>query len=163
MRTFWQFLRQRVIGLAIRHPALMSALVYFFLFTVSNHVEFVTGMAVPISPFSHMLVEGAVMAGFGAALLYEVIRLHRQLAEIRMVHAVVTTLHHEINNPLLVIQFSAEKLQALKHYDETSVDDILRQGTQIRDVVVKLGELDQTVRFHQQPGFEGLIDVERSR
>ncbi|MBI4466610.1 MAG: hypothetical protein HY656_04175 [Acidobacteria bacterium] len=163
MGTIWRFLRQRVIGLAIRHPGPASGIVFFFLFTVSNHIEFATGMAIQISPFHHMLIESAVMAGFGAALLYELIRLHRRLAEVLMVRTVVSTLHHEINNPLQVIQFSAEKLQTLKSYDEGTVSAILKHNTHIHDVVIKLSELDQEVCLHQEPGFEGLIDVARSR
>jgi len=159
----WRFVRQRVIGMAIRRPGLTAGIVFFFLLTVSNHVEFVTGMAVPISPFWHMLVEGAVMASFGAALLYEIIRLHRKLAEVRMVRAVASTLHHEINNPLTVIQFSAEKMLRLRVYDEPSVNDIISHNTRIRDVVVRLSELDQEVRLRFEAGFEGLIDLARSR
>lgn len=157
------WVRRHVIPLAIRNPGPTAAIVFFFLFTVSNHLEFVTGMALQIAPFWHILVTGAVFALFGALLLYEVIRLHRKLAEVRMVRTVVSTLHHEINNPLQVIQFSAEKMQALQTYDEISVNDILNQGTRIRDVVAKLGELDQEVLLHQEPGFEGLIDVARSQ
>ena len=157
------WLRRHVIPLAIRHPALAAGIVFFFLLTLSNHIEFTTGMVVPISPFWHMLIEGAVMAGFGAALLYEIIRLHRQLAEVRMVRAVASTLHHEINNPLTVIQFSAEKMLRLRVYDEPSVNDIISHNTRIRDVVVRLSELDQEVRLRLDAGFEGLIDLVRSR
>ena len=157
------WVRRHVIPLAIRNPGPTAGLVFLFLFTLSNHVEFVTGMVIQISPFSHILMTGAVFALFGAVLLYEVIRLHRKLAEVKMVHTVVSTLHHEINNPLLVIQFCAEKMQALRNYDEASVNDILTHGTRIRDVVVKLSELDQEVRLHREPGFEGLIDVARSQ
>ena len=163
MRTFWQWLRQRVVRLAIRNPGPTTALVFFFLFTVSNHVEFATGMDLALPPLWRMVVTGAVMAIFGAMLLYEVIRLHRKLAEVQMVHTVVSTLHHEINTPLMVIRLSAEKLQDLKSYHEASVRDILAQGTRIRDVVIKLSELDQEVRLHPEPGFQGLIDVARSR
>ena len=159
----WRFLRQRVIGLAIRHPGATAGIVFFFLFTLSNHIEFVTGMAVPISPFHHMLIEGAVMAGFGAALLYEVVRLHRQLAEVRMVRAVASTLHHEIDNPLAVIQFAAEKLQALRSFDAATVGEILAHNGRIRDVVLRLTELDREVHLRIEPGLEGLIDLDRSR
>lgn len=159
----WQFLRQRVVGMAIRHPGSAAGLVFFFLLTLSNHIEFTTGMAVPISPFWHMLIEGGVMAGFGAALLFEIIRLHRKLVEVRMVRAVASTLHHEINNPLMVIQFSAEKLRTLRSYDDAAVGEILAHNTHIRDVVVKLTELDQEIRLRYEPGFEGLIDLARSR
>lgn len=157
------WVRKHVIPLAIRNPGPTVGIVFFFLFTLSNHVEFITGMAIQVSPFIHFVFTGAVFATFGAILLYEVIRLHRKLAEVKMVHTVVSTLHHEINNPLLVIQFCAEKMQALHNYDEGSVNDIIVHGTRIRDVVVKLSELDQEVRLHREQGFEGLIDVARSR
>lgn len=154
--------RKHILSLAGRYPGLVSALLFFFLFAVSNHIEFTTGMAMQISPFWHMLLVGAVMASFAAILLYDVIRLHRQLAEVQMVRTVVSTLHHEINNPLMVIQLSAEKLQALKSYDEPTVNNILDYGIVIRDVVVKLGTLDDEVKLRVEPGFEGLIDVHRS-
>lgn len=155
--------RKHILSLAVRYPGLMSALLFFFLFAVSNHLEFTSGMALQSSPFWHMLLVGAVMASFAAILLYEVIRLHRQLAEVRMVRHVVSTLHHEINNPLLVIQLSAEKLQALRAYDDPTVKNILDYGTVIRDVVVQLGSLDYEVRLRVEPGFENLIDIARSR
>lgn len=157
------WVRKHVIPLAIRNPGPTAGVVFLFLFTLSNHFEFVTGMAIQISPFAHILATGAVFALFGAVLLYEVIRLHRKLAEVKMVRTIVSTLHHEINNPLLVIQFSAEKMQALQSYDEASVSDIIAHGTRIRDVVVKLSELDHEVQLHQERGFEDLIDVARSR
>jgi signal transduction histidine kinase len=157
------WVRRHVIPLAIRHPGAAAGLVFFFLFTVSNHVEFATGMALRISPYWRILVTGALFALFGAALLYEIIRLHRQLAEVRMVRAVASTLHHEINNPLTVIQFSAEKMLRLRTYDEPSLTDIINHNTRIRDVVVRLTDLDQEVRLRFEPGFEGLIDLVRSR
>lgn len=157
------WVRRHVTGLAIRHPSVAAALLFLFLFTLSNHIEFTTGMALQISPFWHMLLIGGVMASFAAILLYDVIRLHRRLAEVQMVRTVVSTLHHEINNPLMVIQLSAEKLQMLKSYDEPTVNNILDYGTAIRDVVGKLGQLDEEVKLRVEPGFEGLIDVHRSR
>ena len=159
----WQWLRRRIVGMAVRHPGPASGIVFLFLLTVSDHVEFATGMALQISPFWHMIVMGAVVGTFGASLLYEVIRLHRLLAELQMVRAVVITLHHEINNPLQVIQFSAEKLRSGGNYDEVCVRNILDYGSRIRDAVVKLRELDEEVRLNQDPNFRGLIDLAQSR
>ena len=163
IRQVWLAFRQRIVAMAVRFPAPTAALVFFFLFTMANHIEFVTGMALQISPFWHMIVMGAVMAAYGASLLYEVIRLHCKLAELQMVRTVVSTLHHEINNPLQVIQLSAQKLQDGGHYDAACVRNILDYGGHIRDAVLKLKELDQEVRLHRDPGFRGLIDVPRSR
>lgn len=159
----YRWLRRRVVRLAIRNPALTTAIVFFLLFTVHNHVEFATGMAIQISPFWQMLLMGALMSVFGSLLLFEVIRLHRRLAEVHMVRTVASSLHHEINNPLMVIQFCAERMESLQRYDQTSVHDILVHGHRIRDVVLKLSDLDQEVRLHRDPGFPGLIDLPRSR
>jgi nitrogen fixation/metabolism regulation signal transduction histidine kinase len=76
---------------------------------------------------------------------------------------VVATLHHEINNPLTVIQLSAEKLHELQRYDEPTVANIITHGTRIYTVVSKLNKLDEAVHLRQEEGFEGLIDVARSR
>ncbi len=149
--------------MAVHSPGLAAALVFFFLFTVSNHVEFTTGMVLQISPFWHMLIMGAVMAVFGAMLMLEVIREYRRLTEVETVRAVVATLHHEINNPLTVIQLSAEKLHELQRYDEPTVTNIITHGTRIYAVVSKLNKLDEEVHRRQEEGFEGLIDVTRSR
>jgi len=162
MFKWWSWLRQRVVQIAVRSPGLAAALVFFFLFTVSNHVEFTTGMVMQISPFWHMLIMGAVMAVFGAVLMLEVIREYRKLTEVETVRIVVATLHHEINNPLTVIQLSAEKLHELKRYDELTVDNIITHGTRIYAVVSKLNKLDEAVHLRQDEGFEGLIDVARS-
>lgn len=64
-----EWIRQHVIRLALRHPGLMTAMLFFLLFTVSNYIEFTTGMALQTSPFWHMLLEGAAMSSFGAMLL----------------------------------------------------------------------------------------------
>lgn len=163
MRRWWLWLRRRVVQMSIRSPGLAAALVFFFLFTVSNHVEFTTGMVLQISPFWHMLIMGVVLAVFGAMLMLEVIQEYRRLAEVQMVRTVVATLHHEINNPLTVIQLSAEKLHDLQRYDAPTVTEILAHGTRIHNVVAKLNQLDEEVHLRQEQGFEGLIDIGRSR
>ena len=163
MTFLYPRVRKLVIHLAIHHPVLMSTLFFFFLLTLANHIQFATGMAIKISPFWQFLLTGAAMAFFGASLLYEVIRLYRDLLQVQMVSTISASLHHEINNPLNVIQLSAEKLQALKSYDETTVSDILAYSTRIQDVVVKLSELKEKVRPHKDPGFGGIIDVSRSQ
>lgn len=163
MLRLWRWLRQRIVLMAIRNPGPTVALVFFFLFTISNHVEFTTGMVLQISPFWHMLTMGVVMAIFGAVLMLEVIREYRRLAEVQIVRTVVATLHHEINNPLTVIQLSAEKLHDLQRYDAPTVTEILAHSTRIHNVVAKLNQLDEEVHLRQEQGFEGLIDIARSR
>ncbi len=162
MLAFWRRLRQLIIRLAFRDPRGMSALVFLFLFVVSNHV-YSGAKSLQDFTFWHMLMMGTLMATFGAVLLYEVIRTQRNLAEVRMVRTVTSTLQHEINNSLNVIQLSAGKLQALKSYDESSVRNILTYSSRIHDVVTKLSQLEERVLFHQDPGFAGVIDVARSR
>ena len=156
------WVRRQVIRLALRYPRLITVLFLLFLFTVSNHIEFATGMAVRISPLWHTMGEGLIVATFGAFLLYEAIRLYREFAELQMVHIVVRSLHHEINNPLTFLLLSAERLQALNSYDETTVRNILAQGSHIRDVVAKLSQLEEKVLLHEDPGFRGLLDLARS-
>lgn len=85
------------------------------------------------------------------------------MAELRTVRAVVSTLHHEINNPLQVILLSADRLQSLQSFESTCVEDIAVNSTRIRDVVAKLGSLEDEVRLQEDLGFAGLIDVARSR
>lgn len=154
--------RLRGIGFAVRYPRLASVLVFLFLFTVSNQVEFLSRVVLKIPLFEQMIVTGVVMATFGALLLAELIRLHRQVVEAQMVRTVASTLSHEINNPLQVIQFSAEKLQMLHAYDDHCVGHILTQGVRIRDVLAKLMNLEREVRLRQDAGFAGLIEIEHS-
>lgn len=163
LRAFWRRLRQRVTGLALGYPPLMAVLIFLFLLTLSNQVYFATGIAVQIPVFWHMLVMGTLMATYGAFLLYEVIRLHGKLAEVRLVRTIASTLHHEINDPLMVIQLSGEKLQTLRSYDETCVNNILAYGTRIRDVLLRLSKLEEEVRLRKEQGFAGLIDIPGSR
>lgn len=163
LRTSWQWLKHRLIQLAANYPQLMVVLIFLFLLTLSNQVYFATGIAVQIPIFWHMLVMGTLMATYGAFLLYEVIRLHGRLAEARLVRTVASTLHHEINNPLMVIQLSAEKLQTLRTYDETTVQNILTQGARIRDALLRLSKLEEEVRLRKEQGFAGLIDIPGSR
>lgn len=159
----WQWFRQQVQKLALSRPRLMTALVFFFLYTVSNYVHFATTTVLKISPFWQMLVTGAVLATFASLLLYEVVRLHRHLAEVQAVTMAARTIRFEINNAFTVIQLSTEKLRDLQGYDEISVRNILAQGGYVRDALNKLAALEQKVRLHQEPGFEGLVDIEQSR
>ena len=162
-QPFWRWLRERIIGLALSYPFLIAGLMFLFLLTVSNHVFFAVGIAIQVSVFWQMLAIGSVMASFGAALLYEVIRLQSRLTEAWLVRSVVATLQHEINNPLQVINLTAEMLLSSRSYDETSLRNILAEGMRIRDAVAKLSTLTQEVRLRREPGFAGLIDVTGSR
>ncbi|MFQ5817951.1 MAG: histidine kinase dimerization/phospho-acceptor domain-containing protein [Terriglobia bacterium] len=163
LRVFWRWPRQRLLQLALKYPPLMAGLIFLFFLTVSNQVYFTTGIALQLPAFWHMLLMGTLMATYGAFLLHEIIRMHSKLARVQVVRTLVSTLQHEMNTPLMVIQLSAHKLQTLKSYDETCVNNILDHTLRIRDLIVKLSHLDQEVRLHQKPGFEGLIDVTRSR
>jgi signal transduction histidine kinase len=155
--------RRLVANLCIKHPVLAAVLLFFLMFTLSNYVSVTTRFDLVLSPFWNMVVEGAVMAFFAAAPLYEVCRLNRQLTELDTVRTIVTTLHHEINNPLQVILLSADRLHLIERYDAECVEDIAANGTRIRDVVLKLSGLEAGVRLHTEPGFRGLIDIARSR
>src|SRR3989338_3727441 len=53
-------------------------------------------------------------------------------------------------------------MQALHSYDEASASNIIAHGTRIRDVVVKLSELDHEVHLHRERGLANLIEVARS-
>lgn len=161
--TPWHWLRQQVKQLALSRPRLMTGLLFFFLYTVSNYVHFATTTVLKISPFWQMLVTGAVLATFASLLLYEVVRLHRHLAEVQTVTMAARTIRFEINNAFTVIQLSTEKLRDLQGYDENSVRNILAQGAQVRDGLNKLAELEKRVHLHEEPGFEGLIDIAQSQ
>lgn len=163
MRSFWSPLRRRIVRLALEYPPLMSALVFLFLLTFSNQIYFVTSSVIPISSFRHMLVVGALMATFGAVLLYELLRSNRRLAQIDMVRPMARSLLHELNNPLQVIQLSAEKLKALDRYDEDCVKNIIAQVERIGDLATKLIQLQEEIFLRREPEFAGLIDLARSR
>ncbi len=163
MATFWCHVRKRIIVLALRWPPVMAALMFLFLLTVSNQVYFTASHIIEIFSYWHMLLMGTLMASFGALLLYEVIRLTRRLTELEIVRLVANTLLHEINNPLQVIQMSAEKLRTLQQHDQETVGKILAHGERIRDTVANLSKLRERILLHQESGFAGLIDLERSR
>lgn len=150
--TPWQWLRQRMKDLALSKPRLMTALVFFFLYTVSNSVHFLTTTVLQISPFWQMLVMGAVLATFTSLLIYEIVQQHRRLAEAQIVTKTARTIRNEINNAFTAIRLSTEKLRDLQGYDELSVRNILAQAAYVRDALNKLAELEQDVRLHQEPG-----------
>lgn len=147
---------------ASRHRGLSAAVMFLFLFNVSNYVEFATRWKLPIPPFSQMMITGTVMAAFGAMLLAEVLRLHRQAAEATMVRVVVRTLGHEINNPLQVVQLTAEQLRGSGGASQRSAESILTEVGRIRQAVSRLGAIEGEVLMRQTPGFAGLIDIDRS-
>lgn len=163
IKESWQFFRERIVSLALRHPPLVALLMFLFLLTVSNQVYSATRLAIDVPSFWHMLLMGTVMATFGAMLLYEVLRVYRRLTEVQFVRAVVSTLHHEINNPLMVIQLSAEKLRNVKAYDDAAVANILEHGRRIREVMARLDELEEQVHLRRDISFTRVIDLERSR
>lgn len=163
IRTLWQHLRQRLVRLAMGYPPLIAALMFPFLLTVSNHIYSASQLVLPNSSFAHMLTMGTLMATFGALLFYEALRLYRRLAEVHFVRTVVSTLHHEINNPLNVIFLSADKLKTSNSSDQASLCNILTSAERIRDVVAKLSQLEEEVHLRHDTVFRGLVDLHRSR
>ena len=155
--------RSWVADFASRHRGLSAAVMFLFLFNVSNYIEWASRWRLPIPAFSQMMLTGAVMASFGALLLAEVLRLHRQAVEARMVRMVVRTLGHEINNPLQVVQLTAEQLRGGGGASQRSAESILTEVGRIRQAVSRLGSLEGEVRMRQTPGFAGLIDLDRSQ
>ncbi len=155
-------IRSWVAEFASRHRGISAALMFLFLFNVSNYVEWAARWRLPIPAFSQMMITGAVMASFGALLLAEVLRLHRQAVEGRMVRVVVRTLGHEINNPLQVVQLTAEQLRGGDSASQRSAESILTEVGRIRLAVSRLGSLEGEVRLRQAPSFAGLIDLDRS-
>lgn len=160
---YWQWLRRRVVLLALRHPLAVTTLLFLLLFTVSNHVHYATQAYVQLSPFWHMIAMGTVMGFFGALLMYGYIQQQRRLAQVELVRSVVTTLHHEINNPLTVIYASAALLHSTATDDPATLEDILKSSSRIREVMAKLGQLEERVNLRAERGFEGAIDLVASR
>lgn len=156
-------IRSRVAEFASRHRVISAALMFLFLFNVSNYVEWASRWRLPIPAFSQMMLTGTVMASFGALLLAEVLRLHRQAVEGRLVRVVVRTLGHEINNPLQVVQLTAEQLRGGGGASQRSAESILTEVGRIRQAVSRLGSLEGEVRLRETPGFAGLIDLDRSQ
>ncbi len=163
MSSSWQHARTRIIRLALRYPALRGALMFLFLHILFNQVYYTASHIIEMPSYWHMLLMGALMAAFGAVLRYEVIRLTRRLAELEIVRAVANTLLHKINNPLQVIQLSAEKLRTRQQYDPETVANILTYAERIGATVANLGKLRERVFLHQESGFAGLIDLDRSQ
>ena len=163
MKLSYAKIRSWVAEFASRHRAISAAIMFLFLFNVSNYIEWASRWRLPIPAFSQMMITGAVMASFGALLLAEVLRLHRQAVEARMVRVVVRTLGHEINNPLQVVQLTAEQLRGGGGASQRSAENILVEVGRIRQAVSRLGSLEDKVRFREAPGFAGLIDLDRSQ
>ena len=138
-----EWLREQVKNLALSRPRLMTVVVFFFLYTVSNSVHFATSTVLKMSVFWQMLVMGAVLATFTSLLIYEVVQQHRRFAELQSATKVARTIRNDINNAFTAIRLSTEKLQELKGYDEISVRNILSQATYIRDALNKLAELEK--------------------
>ncbi len=138
-----EWLREQVKNLALSKPRLMTVVVFFFLYTVSNSVHFATATVLKISPFWQMLVMGAVLATFTSLLIYEVVHQHRRFAELQSATKVARTIRNDINNAFTAIRLSTEKLRELKGYDEISVRNILSQATFVRDALNKLAELEK--------------------
>ncbi len=138
-----EWLREQVKNLALSKPRLMTTLVFFFLYTVSNSVHFVTTTVLKISPFWQMLVMGVVLATFTSLLIYEVVQQHRRVAELQSTTKVARTIRNDINNAFTAIRLSTEKLRELQGYDEISVRNILSQATYVRDALNKLAELEK--------------------
>jgi signal transduction histidine kinase len=158
----YRWFRSHTVNFAVRHQGLSAAAMFLFLFNVSNYIEWASRWRLPIPPVSQVMITGAVMASFGALLLAEVLRLYRQAAEAKMVRMVVRTLGHEINNPLQVVQFTAEQLRAAAS-SQRSAESILAEVGRIRQAVSRLGALEKEVRLRNAPGFAGLIDLDRSQ
>ena len=154
-------IRSWVADFASRHRVISAALMFLFLFNVSSYVEWASRWQLHIPALSQMMVTGTVMASFGALLLAEVLRLHRQAVEARMVRVVARTLGHEINNPLQVVQLTAEQLRGSGGASQRSAESILAEVGRIRQAVSRLGSLEGEVRLRQAPGFPGLIDLDR--
>lgn len=138
-----EWLREQVKNLALSKPRLMTVVVFFFLYTVSNSVHFATATVLKMSPFWQMLVMGAVLATFTSLLIYEVVQQHRRFAELQSATKVARTIRNDINNAFTAIRLSTEKLRELQGYDEISVRNILSQATYIRDALNKLAELEK--------------------
>ncbi|MFQ5695954.1 MAG: hypothetical protein ACE5HB_08190 [Terriglobia bacterium] len=139
----WQWLRIQVKSVALSRPRLMTVLVFFFLYTVSNSVHYTTTTVLPISPFWQMLAMGAVLATFTSLLIYEIVQQHRRSLEAQSATKVARTIRDDINKAFTAIRLSTEKLRELRSYDEISVRNILAQATYIRDALNKLAELDR--------------------
>jgi signal transduction histidine kinase len=159
----YRWLRSHTVDFAARHRGIAAALMFLFLFNVSYYVEWATRWRLPVPQVSQMMVTGAVMASFGAVLLAEVLRLYKQALEARMVRVVVRTLGHEINNPLQVVQLTAEQLRSAGAANQRPAESILTEVGRIRQAVSRLGALEDKVQLREAPGFAGLIDIEQSR
>ena len=159
----WEWLRQRVRLLALSKPRLTTGLVFFFLYTTSNYVHFTTDTVLPVSPFWHMVIMGALVATFASLLFYEVILLHRRLAEVQIVSKAALTVRSEINNSLTVILLSAQKLQTSQVPDERGLQNILSEAAHIERALTKLSELEQEVRYRKETGLQDVIDIGQSR
>ncbi len=138
-----EWLREQVKNLALSKPRLMTVVVFFFLYTVSNSVHFATATVLKISPFWQMLVMGAVLATFTSLLIYEVVQQHRRVTELQSATKVARPIRNDINTAFTAIRLSTEKLRELQGYDEISVRNILSQATYIRDALNKLAELEK--------------------
>ena len=160
---FYRWFRSHTVEFASRHRGISAALMFLFLFNVSNYIEWASRWRLPIPAFSQMMITGTVMATFGALLLAEVLRLHRQAVEAKMARVVVRTLGHEINNPLQVVQLTAEQLRGGGGASQRSAENILVEVGRIRQAVSRLGSLEGEVRLREAPGFAGLIDLDRSQ
>lgn len=151
----WQWLRGQLKNLALSKPRLMTVLVFFFLYTVSNSVHYATASVLEISPFWQMLVMGAVLATFASLLIYEVVQQHRRFIEMQSASTAARAVRNEINNAFTAIRLSTEKLQHLKSYDEISVRNILGQATYVRDALNKLATLESDVPLSRRPSQKG--------
>ena len=160
---YYRWFRSHTVEFASRHRGISAAVMFLFLFNVSNYIEWASRWRLPIPAFSQMMITGTVMATFGALLLAEVLRLHRQAVEAKMVRVVVRTLGHEINNPLQVVQLTAEQLRGGGGASQRSAENILVEVGRIRQAVSRLGSLEGEVRLREAPGFAGLIDLDRSQ
>ena len=143
-----EWLREQVKNLALSKPRLMTVVVFFFLYTVSNSVHFATSTVLKMSPFWQMLVMGAVLATFTSLLIYEVVQQHRRVAKLQSATKVARTIRNDINNAFTAIRLSTEKLRELKGYDEISVRNILSQATYIRDALNNSPNWRSSGRLH---------------
>lgn len=161
-KIHWQRLRRRMVAFALRYPRLVAGLLFMLFFTASEEVHYALREYAWTSPFWYIIGMGMLVGFFGSLPAFELIQQQRRLAQVELVHNVVTTLYHEINNPLTVIIGSAALMRDVQEHERPCVQDILASGRRIQEVMAKLSSLEQRVALRRDCGFEEAIDLDRS-
>ena len=162
LTSYVEWVREKALVLVLGHPRLVTAVAFMLFFTVSNQIYYVLQAYFLRSSFWHMIVMGVLMGFFASIPILDLVHRQRQLAQVELVRAVVTTLHHEINNPLTVILGSAMLMRDAHEPGKFCLESILDGGNRIKEVMAKLDNLNKLVALRTDAGFEGAIDLDRS-